>query len=158
MDGSFSGGQTGRPIKRGRGGSGAAGPSASIRGRGGSANSSFKRKLAGTPLFRPPDDGDDVAPGTSEESGDDLPDSKQVFGAGANGRQTPSSSKLGQASHTMMNKEDALYDSDAEKARKSRFETVGTANRYLQVCNSALHILDVYEGKLYMIDPDHINR
>lgn len=129
MDGSFSGGQNVRPVKRGRGGTAAA--AASTRGRGGSANSSFKRKLAGTPLFKPVDDASDGAAGTSEDSGDDLPDLKNVFGGGANARQV-AGSKIGRASHAM-NEEDALYDSDAEKARKSRFETVGTENRYLQV-------------------------
>lgn len=132
MDNAPSGGHSGRPIKRGRGagnGTGSAFASSS-RGRGGSAasnNSAFKRKLAGTPLFRP-EEGSDAATGTSgEESGDDLPDLKDIIArkAAAKTGSSRGGSKLA--------KDDSLYDAGAEQARKTRFETVATENRYLQV-------------------------
>lgn len=134
MDGSLSGGHTGRPIKRGRGANAAGASSAfasSSRGRGGAAlggSSSFKRKLAGTPLFRP-DDGSDATGGTSEDSGDDLPDLQEILARKA--AKTSKGSKLA--------KDDSLYDAGAEKARKTRFETVATENRYLQVGIPSMH-------------------
>lgn len=133
MDGSTPVGHAGRPIKRGRGGGAGAGPTsafASTRGRGAaSSGSSFKRKLAGTPLFRPPDDSD-AAAATSEDSGEELPELKEVFAKG----------KASKAS-TKMAKDDTLYSAGAEKARKTRFETVATENRYLQVILSACKAL-----------------
>lgn len=126
MDGNSSAGHAGRPIKRGRGGGSADASGAAGRGRGGAArggnNSFVKRKLAGTPLFRPDDS--DTAAGTSEDSGDELPSLQDVIAKKA--------ANAGSKANKMA-KDDALFDAGAEKARKTRFETVATENRYLQV-------------------------
>lgn len=125
MDGSSPVKHAGRVIKRGRG-AGAA--SSSTRGgRGGAgagATSSFKRKLAGTPLFRPPDDSD-AAAATSEDSGEELPSLSEIASRSKPAAAAPKASKMA--------KDDGLNDAGAEKARKTRFETVATENRYLQV-------------------------
>lgn len=121
MDGSSPVKHAGRTIRRGRG----AASSSTRGGRGGAAagaTSSFKRKLAGTPLFRPPDDSD-AAAGTSEDSGEELPAVTEMA----------SRSKAAAAGIKKMAKDDAIHDAGAEKARKTRFETVATENRYLQV-------------------------
>lgn len=88
-------------------------------------NAALRRKLASTPLFRPDDD-------ASEDSGEELPDLKTVF----KGKQAVSrnaTSAQASPSSTTLAKDATLYDSDAEAARKTRFETVVSENRYLQV-------------------------
>lgn len=95
----------GRNIKRGRGG-------ASVRGRLSTASKingdkSVNRKFTRVPLFQPASDGEDSSDG--EE------------------RVIP-----GKPGLTKM-RESTLFDTDAEAARKSRFETPTTANQYLEV-------------------------
>jgi len=131
MDAPLASRGAGRPIKRGRG---AAAVGSSIRGRsssnlsasfnnsaGASASTSstpsFKRKLAGTPLFQPLSDG---------ESGEDalLPSMST----------TKRSRNVAAATSMMRSDSKDGGDSDAEQAaRKSRFEVTASENRYLQL-------------------------
>lgn len=118
-------------TKRGRGGAG--GPSTTFRSARGGINSSsntsnsFKRKLAGTPLFQAQsaDESDDY---DNDSGADEAPSSSSGFNSKA-GR--PQISKM---------RDSSLYDSDAEAARKTRFETVASQNRYIEVGGASLSL------------------
>ena len=109
MDGASRSVVSGRSIKPSRGG-------AKIRGRSSpsstkNGNGSFNRKIAGTPLFQSISD-----PEESNSDGDRAERPENSI--------KPGLTKL---------QDSATYGPDAEAARKSRFETHASANKYLEV-------------------------
>ena len=125
-----------------RGGSIAVAGRAAPRGMGmrrGSANRSAVFGKAGDasstkePLFQPLSDSND-------ESGDDVAPPSVAAAASTTARASPVKKSRQAIVH---NAKDELYDSGAEAARRSRFETTASENRYLEVRSTIMNGLFV---------------